>query len=91
MQRVENAIRFLVMLGVCSFSVPVLHKAFLEPVLMYGNETMLWKDKKRSRIMAIQMDNVKGLLSIKRIDRVPNAQIREMCRVMKGFSNGLVT
>ena len=46
---------------------------------MYGSETMLWKEK--SRIRAVQMDNLRGLLSIRRIDRVPNARIREMCRV----------
>ena len=27
----------------------VLHKTLLVPVLMYGGETMLWKEKERSR------------------------------------------
>ena len=30
------------------------------PVLMYGSETMLWKEKGRSRIRAVQMDNLRG-------------------------------
>ena len=30
------------------------------------------------------MDNLRGLLIIKRIDRVLNPQIRELCRMMKG-------
>ena len=30
------------------------------------------------------MDNLRGLLRIRRMDRVPNAWIRELCRVMKG-------
>ena len=30
------------------------------------------------------MDNLRGLLGIGRMDRVPNAQIRELCRVTKG-------
>ena len=51
---------------------------------MYGNETMLWKEKERSRIKGVQMDNFRGLLSIKSMDRVPNAQIKELCRVTKG-------
>ena len=66
------------MLGICSLSVLVLHEALLVPVLMYGSETMLWKEKGRSRIRAVQMDNLRGLLGIKRMDRVPNARIREL-------------
>ena len=30
------------------------------------------------------MDNLKGLLGIRRMDRIPNAWIRELCRVTKG-------
>ena len=62
----------------------VLHKALLVPVLMYGSETMLWKEKERSRISAMQMDNLRGLLGIRRMDKVLNAHIRELCGVMKG-------
>ena len=62
----------------------VLHETLLVPVLTYGNETMLWKEKERSRIRAVQMDNLRDLLGIWRIVRVPNAWIRELYRVMKG-------
>ena len=31
----------------------------------------------------VQMDNFKGLLGIRRMDRVPNARIRELCGVKK--------
>ena len=34
------------------------------------NEIMLWKEKERSRISVIQMDSLRGLLGIPRIDRV---------------------
>ena len=54
----------------------VLHETLLVLVIMYSIETMLWKEE-RSR--------VKGLLGIKRIDSVPNARIRELCRVKKGL------
>ena len=63
----------------------VLYKTLLVPVLMYVSETMLWKEKERSRIRAVQMDNLRGLLGIRRIYRVPNAWIRELCRVKKGL------
>ena len=50
----------------------VFHETSHVPVLMYGTDTMLWKEKERSRIRAVQMDNLRGL------DRVPNARIREL-------------
>ena len=62
----------------------VLHETLLVPVLMYGNETMLWNEKERSRIRAVQMDNLRGLLGIRRMDRIPNAWIRKLCGVTKG-------
>ena len=31
------------------------------------------------------MDNLKGLLGIRRMDRVPTARIRELCAVKKGL------
>ena len=33
----------------------------------------------RSRIGAVQMDNLKGMVGIRRIDKVPNARIRQLC------------
>ena len=45
-------------------------------------------EKEKSRIRAVQMDNLRGLLGIRRIYRVPNACIREFCGVMKVFSSG---
>ena len=30
------------------------------------------------------MDNLRGLLGIRRMDRVPDTRIRELCRVTKG-------
>ena len=59
------------MLGIWSFIVlRVLHETFLVPVLMYGNETMLWKEKEISRIRAVQMNKLRGLLVIRRMDRI---------------------
>ena len=31
---------------------------------MYSSETMLWKVKERSKIRAVQVDNLKGLKSL---------------------------
>ena len=54
------------------------------PVLTYGSETMIWRDKERSRIRAVQMDSLRGLLGIRRTDKGPNARIRQLCGVTKG-------
>ena len=62
----------------------MLHKTLLMPVLLYSSETMIWKEKERSTIRVVQMDNLKDLLGIRRMKRVTNAQIREVYRVMKG-------
>ena len=56
----------------------VLHETLLVPVFMYGSETMIWKKEERSRIRAVQMDKIRSLLGIRRMDRVPNAWIRKL-------------
>ena len=70
-------------LGICSLSVLVLHETLFLLVLIYGSETVLWREE-RSRIRAVQMDNLRGLLGVRRMDRVLNAQIRELCRKIRG-------
>ena len=52
-------------------------------ILMYGSKTMIWMEKDKSRIRAVQMNNLRGLLGIWRVDRVLNIQIRKLCGVMK--------
>ena len=42
---------------------------------MYGSET----EKERSRVRAVQIDNFRELMGIRRMDRVPNDRIRELC------------
>ena len=43
---------------------------------------MLRKEK-RPRVRAVQMDNLRRLLGIRRMDKVPNARVREFCLVKK--------
>ena len=52
--RVAGAIRFLV--NARDFKLEcarVLHETLLVPVLMYTNETMLWREKERYRLRAV--------------------------------------
>ena len=55
----------------------VFDEPLFMPVLMYGSDTIIWK-KVRSSIRDLQRDNLTGLLDIKRMDKVPNACIREL-------------
>ena len=41
----------------------VLYESLLGYVIMYGSETMIWKE--RSKIRAVQMDNLRSLLGIR--------------------------
>ena len=50
---------------------------------MHGIETMIWKEKERSKIRAVHMDNLRGLLGIRKMDKVPNLNKRELCGVMR--------
>ena len=45
---------------------------------------LIWREKVRRRIRAVWIDNLIGLLGIRIIDKVPNAQIMELCEVTKG-------
>ena len=75
--RVAGAIRSLVNARNLQLECArVLHDTLLVPVLMYGSETMLSEEEERSRIRAVEMDNLRGLLGT-RMDRIPNARIRE--------------
>ena len=77
-KRVAGAIRSLVNTRDLKLECTiVLHETLLVPVLLYGSETIIWKVKEMSRIRAVHMDNLTGLLGIRRMDRVPNAWIRE--------------
>ena len=63
----------------------VFHETLLVPVLIYGSEIMLRREKERSRVRAVQMGNLRGLLGIWKMDRVLNSLIKELCGVRKGL------
>ena len=85
-RRVAGNIRYLVNARDLQLECArVLHETLLLPVLMYGSETVM-KEKERSKVRTIQMDNLRGLLGIGRVDRVPNARIKEFCGMTKGLN-----
>ena len=84
-RRVSDAIRSLVNARTLQLECArVFHESLLVPVFTYGNETMIWREKERSRIRGVQMNNLRGLLGVRRMDKFPNARIRQLCVVTKG-------
>ena len=65
--------------------VRVLHNALPVPILLYGSEAMIYRERKRFMIRGMQMDNLRGLFGIRRMNRVSNIRIRDLCRVVKGL------
>ena len=56
---------------VCSFECArILHETLLVSVLMYGSETMIFMEEERSRIRVVQIDKIRSLLGIRRMDRI---------------------
>ena len=45
---------------------------------------MIWEEKERSRVKAVQIETLRRLLGIRRMDKVLNARIRELCGATKG-------
>ena len=42
---------------------------------------MIGREKERSRVRAVPVDNLRGVLGIRRMDKVPNGRIRQLCDV----------
>ena len=67
-RRVAGAIRSLVNARDLHLECArVLHETLLVDALNYSSETILWKEKERSRVKAVQIDNLRGLLGIRRV------------------------
>ena len=85
-RRIAGAIRSLVIARSLQLECARFwHESLLVPVLTYGSETMIWMGKERTRIRAVQMDNLGGLVGIRRMDKVQNTRIRQFCGVKKGL------
>ena len=53
-------------------------------LFLYMAVRLLWREKENSRIRAVQKDNLRSLLGIRRTDRVTNARIKELSGMTKG-------
>ena len=50
-RKVAGAIKFLIVMGLQLECARVLHEALIVPVFIYGNETIIWKEKERSMVV----------------------------------------
>ena len=68
----------------------ILYESLLVPVLTYGHETLIWREKERSRIRAVQMDNIRGLLGIRRMEKCQIHGKGSCAQRRKGWMKGLM-
>ena len=54
------------------------------PVLTYDSETLLWKEKERSKVRAVQIYKFRGLMGIIRMDRSPECTDKGIMRSEEG-------
>ena len=56
-----------------------MYEGIIEPSLLYGCEAWTLKLRERKRIEAVEMDCLRNICGLRRIDRVPNVEIRRRC------------
>ena len=65
----------------------VLHEALLLTVSLYGSETMVKRDRERAKFRVLQIDNLRDVLGIRRMNRVPNLRVKWLRGVTKEKGN----
>ena len=86
-RKVSGAIKALVNeKGLSLDCARILQESMLTPVLLYGSESMVWDKSYRSKVQAVQMDNLRSVLGVRRIDKIRNEFIRSTCGVQKGIN-----
>ena len=56
-----------------------MYKGIIEPSLLYGCETWVLNVRDKNRMEAVEMNCLRNICGLRRIDRVPNVEIRRMC------------
>ena len=56
------------------------HEALIVPLLLHGKE-----GAERSTVRAVHVDNIRGLLGIRRMNGVPDARIKRFAFIAKGL------
>ena len=56
-----------------------MYEGIIEPSLLYGCEIWVLNVRDRKRMEAVEMNCLRNVCGLRRIDRVPNVEIRRMC------------
>ena len=58
----------------------MLHEGLLVPVLIYGSKRVVSRKKKTSKIKVMNIDNLRDLLGMKKINKIPISLVKKMRR-----------
>ena len=90
-RQVAGAIESLVKARRLSFERNrVVHESMLLPVVMYGSKEMVWSQNYRSEVQTVQMNYLRRVLGVRKIDKMRNEVIIELCRIKKRL-NGKIS
>ena len=56
-----------------------MYEGIIEPSLLYGCEVWSLKVRERKRMEAVEMNCLRNICGLRRIDRVPNVEVRRRC------------
>ena len=59
-----------------------MYEGIIKPSLLYGCEVWTLKVRERKRMEAVEMNCLRNICGLKRIDRVPNVEIGRKCGKM---------
>merc|ERR1712002_286773 len=63
-----------------------IYEGIIEPSLLYGCETWVLNGQDGGRMEAVEMNCMGNICGLRRIDKVPNVEIRRMCGKNVGVS-----
>ncbi|MEL7520935.1 MAG: reverse transcriptase family protein, partial [Cyanobacteria bacterium J06553_1] len=56
-----------------------MYEGIIEPTLMYGCEAWVMNVHERRKVEAVEMSCLRSICGVRRIDRIPNVEIRRRC------------
>ena len=64
-----------------------MYEGIVEPSLLYGSEVWCLNVQNRRRMEAVEMNCLRSMCGVRRIDRISNAEIRRRCNKEMGVGN----
>ncbi|WP_289490223.1 hypothetical protein, partial [Klebsiella pneumoniae] len=56
-----------------------MFEGIVEPSLMYGSEVWVLNKNERKKVEAVEMDCLRSICGVRRIDRIRNEEVRRRC------------